>query len=104
MSIRTGRDSSPTWRIVSPDQYERELGIAPVFLRALLLRIGRASERLLRGQKVLKILKFVTTSFPMACLFAIIEETRRVWFSFRHLHLLELKIKNFRSFHCVSVG
>lgn len=43
------------------------------------------------------VLKFVTTSFPMACLFAIIEETRRVWVSFRHLHLLELKTKNFNT-------
>lgn len=82
MSIRTGRDSSPTWRIVSPDQYERELGIAPVFLRALLLRIGRASERLLRGQKVLKILKFVTTSFLLSWLFVTVAETRRVLVSF----------------------
>ena len=50
-------------------------------------------ERLVRRVKVPKTLKFVTISVPLSWLFAVIAGSRRV--SFRRLHLLELKIKNF---------
>ena len=97
VSFRTGRDSSPIGRNVSPSQ-EGELGRAPVDPWSLIiLRIKRTLERLLKGLKASKALKFVTIFFPMSCLFAIIAETRRVWVSFRRFHLLELKIKNFGS-------
>lgn len=52
-------------------------------------------ERLVRGLKVPEALKFVTVSFPVSWLFAIRAETRRVLISFRKLHLLVFKIKNF---------
>lgn len=61
------------------------------FLGAPSLRIGRMLERLVRE---LKVLKFVTIFSPMSWLF-VITETRRILVSFRNLHFLELKIKNF---------
>lgn len=59
------------------------------------LGIWRTLERLVRGLKVPEALKYVTVSFPMSWLFAVITETRRILVLFRGLHLLELKIKNF---------
>ena len=64
-----------------------------MFLRAPPLIIGKVLERLLRELKVPKALKFITISFLMSWLFAIIAETRRVLVS-----LLELKIKNCSGF------
>ena len=58
------------------------------------MRIGRTLERLIGGQKLPKVLKFVIISFPIFWLFAIIAETRRILVSFRKLYFLELKIKN----------
>lgn len=55
-------------------------------------------ERLVRRLNILEALKFVTISFPISCLFAIIAETGRIWVSFRGLNFLELKVKNFTSF------
>ena len=42
-----------------------------------------------------KEITFVIISFPMSLLFAIRAETKRVLISFRSLHLLDLRIKNF---------
>ena len=56
--------------------------------------IWRTLERLVRELKALKVLTFVTISFPMFQLFAIITETR-ILISFRVLHILQLKIKTF---------
>ena len=44
-----------------------------------------------------EVLKFVTLSFLMSWLFAVIAETRPVWALFRDFQLLVLKIKNFGS-------
>lgn len=70
------------------------------------LRPGKTLERLVGRLKVRapKVLTFVTSSSPVTWLSAITAETRRVLVLLMSLHLLELKIKNFRSFHCVSVG
>lgn len=61
------------------------------------LRMGRTLKKLVRGLKLPKVLKLAKIYFPMSWLFAIIAETRRVLVSFRSLHLLELKTKNFGS-------
>lgn len=42
-----------------------------------------------------KEIAFVLISFPMSLLFAVRAETKRVLISFRSLHLLDLRIKNF---------
>ena len=51
--------------------------------------------KLVRGLKAPEVLKFVTMSFPMYWLFAIIAETRNVLFLFWNLCLLQVKIKSF---------
>ena len=65
------------------------------FLRDLSLRIGRTLERLVRELKTSEELKFVTISFLMSWIFAIVAKTRRVLISLRDLNLLKLKIKVF---------
>ena len=50
-------------------------------------------ERLVGGLRVPKPVKFVTISFPKSWSFAIVEEARKVFISFRCLHLLELNIR-----------
>ena len=67
------------------------------FLRALSLGIWRTLERLVRGLKACEVLKFAIICFLMFWGFAIITETKRVLYSFRGLHFLELMIKNFSS-------
>ena len=47
---------------------------------------------MVRGLKTPKVLKFVTVSFPMSRLFAIIAETRNVLFW--SLHLWQVKIES----------
>ena len=69
------------------------MGRDPVVPQSLI--IENWEERLVRGPKPPKALKFATISFALFWLFAIIAETKRVLVSFRNLHLLELKIKNF---------
>ena len=51
-------------------------------------------ERLVRGLKVPKALK-VLTVFSLKSWLSVIAETGRALISFRRLHFLELKIKNF---------
>ena len=58
------------------------------------MRIGRILKRLVKVLKAPKVLTFITISFPMFWLFAIISETKRVLVSFRVFQLLESKIKN----------
>ena len=43
------------------------------------------------------VIKFVTIYFIISYIFSIVAEIRRVFISFRHLHFLQLKIKNFDS-------
>ena len=75
-----------------------------LFLRAPPLIIGKVSERLLRELKVPKALKFVTMSFPMSWLFAIIAETRNVLFLLWSLCLLQMKIKSFGTLGFTAQG
>ena len=89
-------DSHPqTEEMFLQDDFKGGLGRAPVVPQSPSLGVRRALKRLVRGLKAPKMLKFVTICFPMSWPFAIIAETRRVLVSFRSLHLLELKIKNF---------
>lgn len=67
------------------------MGRAPVVPLSPIIKcsedIGKASERD-------EPLKFIRISFPMFWMFEITTDTRRSLFSFRDLHLYELKIKN----------
>lgn len=53
------------------------------------------TERTLERLKMPKEIAFVLISFPMSLLFAVRAETKGVLISFRSLHLLDLRIKNF---------
>lgn len=69
----------------------------PLYSWALSLRFGRMLEKLLRGLMTPVVIKFVTIYFIISYIFSIVAEIRRVFISFRHLHFLQLKIKNFDS-------
>ena len=95
VSARTGRDSSPIWKNVSPSQLRRRIGKRPCSSsEPHHWELGGRWKGWLEGWRHLKC-RFVTIIFPMSWLFVIVAKTRRVLVSFRSLQLLEWKSKNF---------